>query len=163
MGGGYTINLDPITNALLSSLDTEVAEIGSYGWDNNGVAENLLGIPWWPGAGLILTREEEEGRNGLTRDEQGTHKLSVRWSTGVGKPSLVVALANLLGHNIVRINLSGEMDIMDLLGSDLPVDGETGIQFAWSDGILLQAIKGGSWALLDELNFAPQSVLEAVS
>lgn len=27
---------------------------------------------------------------------------------------------------------------MDLLGSDLPVEGDDGIQFAWSDGILLQ-------------------------
>lgn len=27
---------------------------------------------------------------------------------------------------------------MDLLGSDLPVEADDGIQFAWSDGILLQ-------------------------
>lgn len=27
---------------------------------------------------------------------------------------------------------------MDLLGSDLPVEGEKGMKFAWSDGILLQ-------------------------
>lgn len=27
---------------------------------------------------------------------------------------------------------------MDLLGSDLPVEGDDGIQFSWSDGILLQ-------------------------
>lgn len=27
---------------------------------------------------------------------------------------------------------------MDLLGSDLPVESEEGIKFAWSDGILLQ-------------------------
>lgn len=31
---------------------------------------------------------------------------------------------------------------MDLLGSDLPVEGEKGMKFAWSDGILLQV--GGS-------------------
>ena len=28
--------------------------------------------------------------------------------------------------------------MMDLLGSDLPVESEEGMQFAWSDGILLQ-------------------------
>lgn len=31
-----------------------------------------------------------------------------------------------------------QTDIMDLLGSDLPVESEDGIKFAWSDGILLQ-------------------------
>jgi len=29
---------------------------------------------------------------------------------------------------------------MDLLGSDLPVESEEGLQFAWSDGILLQVV-----------------------
>lgn len=31
-----------------------------------------------------------------------------------------------------------QTDIMDLLGSDLPIESEDGIKFAWSDGILLQ-------------------------
>lgn len=82
---------------------------------------------------------------------------------------------------------------MDLLGSDLPADSSEGIKFAWSDGILLQvemsltlewcffillkrgvslrllvfftlqALKQGSWVLLDELNLAPQSVLEVLN
>lgn len=30
--------------------------------------------------------------------------------------------------------------MMDLLGSDLPVPGDNGMQFAWSDGILLQVL-----------------------
>lgn len=31
-----------------------------------------------------------------------------------------------------------QTDMMDLLGSDLPVDSDEGMKFAWSDGILLQ-------------------------
>lgn len=31
-----------------------------------------------------------------------------------------------------------QTDIMDLLGSDLPIESDEGMQFAWSDGILLQ-------------------------
>lgn len=31
-----------------------------------------------------------------------------------------------------------QTDIMDLLGSDLPVESDEGMKFAWSDGILLQ-------------------------
>ncbi|KAL8046294.1 hypothetical protein ABFX02_08G168300 [Erythranthe guttata] len=84
-------------------------------------------------------------------------------SPGVGKTSLIVALGRFSGHTVVRINLSEQTDIMDLLGSDLPVESEEGIRFAWSDGILLQALKKGSWVLLDELNLAPQSVLEGLN
>ncbi|XP_059643593.1 midasin [Cornus florida] len=84
-------------------------------------------------------------------------------SPGVGKTSLIVALAKYSGHKIVRINLSEQTDIMDLLGSDLPVESDEGMHFAWSDGILLQAIKKGSWVLLDEINLAPQSVLEGLN
>ncbi|VFQ98584.1 unnamed protein product [Cuscuta campestris] len=84
-------------------------------------------------------------------------------SPGVGKTSLVVALGKSSGHTVVRINLSEQTDIMDLLGCDLPVESDVGMQFAWSDGILLQALKKGHWVLLDELNLAPQSVLEGLN
>ncbi|GFY97181.1 midasin-like protein [Actinidia rufa] len=84
-------------------------------------------------------------------------------SPGVGKTSLIVALGKFSAHTVVRINLSEQTDIMDLLGSDLPVESDEGMQFAWHDGILLQALKNGSWVLLDELNLAPQSVLEGLN
>ncbi|KAJ7963223.1 Midasin [Quillaja saponaria] len=84
-------------------------------------------------------------------------------SPGVGKTSLIVALGNFSGHRVVRINLSEQTDMMDLLGSDLPVECDEGMKFSWSDGILLQALKEGSWVLLDELNLAPQSVLEGLN
>ncbi|CAG9573097.1 conserved hypothetical protein [Leishmania major strain Friedlin] len=38
-----------------------------------------------------------------------------------------------------------------------------GPQFAWSDGVLLRALKEGSWVILDELNLASQSVLEGLN
>ena len=54
----------------------------------------------------------------------------------------------------MRINLSEQTDIMDLLGADLPVEGGLPGQFAWCDGPLLAALKAGDWVLLDELNLA---------
>ena len=64
------------------------------------------------------------------------------------------ALGSCAGHRLVRINLSDQTDMMDLLGADLPAsDGAAG-HFAWSDGPLLQAIQQGHWVLLDELNLA---------
>eukprot|EP00850_Spirogloea_muscicola_P001971 SM000007S20931 [mRNA] locus=s7:964636:998915:+ [translate_table: standard] len=87
----------------------------------------------------------------------------VEGSPGIGKTSLVSAIAAASGHQLVRINLSEQTDMMDLLGTDLPVDGGRGGEFAWSDGVFLQALKAGDWVLLDELNLASQSILEGLN
>lgn len=68
----------------------------------------------------------------------------------------------------MRINLSEQTDISDLMGSDLPYSGDSegstsGPSFKWCDGVLLKAIKRGDWVLLDELNLASQSVLEGLN
>lgn len=52
-------------------------------------------------------------------------------SPGVGKTSLVAALARAVGQNLVRVNLSEQTDMMDLLGADLPVDSGAAGTFAW--------------------------------
>ena len=54
----------------------------------------------------------------------------------------------------MRINLSEQTDMMDLLGADLPSPSGMAGDFAWSDGPLLSALKAGQWVLLDELNLA---------
>ncbi|KAJ1474930.1 P-loop containing nucleoside triphosphate hydrolase protein [Baffinella frigidus] len=92
-------------------------------------------------------------------------------SPGVGKTTLIEALAKVSGHQLVRINLSDQTDMMDLLGTDLPVDSSQGgeggggpaAHFSWCDGVLLAALKAGHWVLLDELNLAPQAVLEGLN
>lgn len=58
------------------------------------------------------------------------------------------------GHQLVRINLSEQTDMMDLLGADLPKEGGGPAGFAWADGPLLAALRAGHWVLLDELNLA---------
>ncbi len=45
-------------------------------------------------------------------------------------------------------------DVTDLFGADLPVEGGEGGQFAWRDGPLLTALKGGHWVVLDEVRSA---------
>uniref|UniRef100_A0A3P8RPW4 Midasin n=1 Tax=Amphiprion percula TaxID=161767 RepID=A0A3P8RPW4_AMPPE len=84
-------------------------------------------------------------------------------SPGVGKTSLVAALAKASGNHLVRINLSEHTDVTDLFGTDLPVEGGKGGEFAWRDGPLLAALKAGHWVVLDELNLASQSVLEGLN
>lgn len=42
-------------------------------------------------------------------------------------------------------------DVTDLFGTDLPVEGGKGGEFAWRDGPLLAALKAGHWVVLDEV------------
>ena len=102
----------------------------------------------------------------LVRAMQLNKPILLEGSPGVGKTSLVATLAKHTGHRLVRINLSEQSDISDLLGSDLPVptsEDKGGAQFSWCDGVFLQALKNGDWVLLDELNLAPQAVLEGLN
>lgn len=75
---------------------------------------------------------------------------------GVGKTSLVENLAKQTGKKLIRVNLSEQTDMMDLLGSEYPTASaeEDEIKFSWCDGVLLQAIKMGYWFLIDEMNLA---------
>jgi midasin len=84
-------------------------------------------------------------------------------SPGVGKTSLVTALASVVGRTLSRINLSDQTDLIDLFGSDLPVEGGAPGQFAWKDAEFLRALQEGHWVLLDEMNLAPQAVLEGLN
>lgn len=99
----------------------------------------------------------------ILRAMQLRKPVLIEGSPGVGKTSLIAALANVSGHSLVRINLSEQTDMMDLLGSDLPVEGLQRAEFRWSDGVFLQALRAGSWVVLDELNLASQSVLEGLN
>lgn len=104
--------------------------------------------------------------------------ILIEGAPGVGKTSLVEQLAKVSGRKLVRVNLSEQTDMMDLLGSEYPTnssesqpnsttdeqstvnsnnedsDEDEEIQFRWSDGVLLQAIKEGHWLLIDEMNLA---------
>jgi len=99
----------------------------------------------------------------LLRAMQLRKAILLEGSPGVGKTSLVAALAKQARAPLVRINLSEHTDIMDLLGADLPAPGGAAGQFAWCDGPLLGALKRGAWVLLDELNLANQVRLSALA
>ncbi|KAH6793247.1 hypothetical protein C2S52_003724 [Perilla frutescens var. hirtella] len=151
---------DPKSSAVLSAAD-------------NMECDNFFGIhPFYIEKGTdciaaegfqFLAPTTQRNTMRVLRAMQLNKPVLLEGSPGVGKTSLVAALGRFSGHNVVRINLSEQTDIMDLLGSDLPVENDESMQFAWSDGILLQALKNGSWVLLDELNLAPQSVLEGLN
>lgn len=92
------------------------------------------------------------------------HKpILLEGSPGVGKTSLVSALAKATGNTLIRINLSEQTDLVDLFGSDAPVEGGNAGEFVWRDAPFLRAMQKGEWVLLDEMNLASQSVLEGLN
>ncbi|OWK63460.1 Midasin [Lonchura striata] len=93
----------------------------------------------------------------LLRALQLNKPILLEGSPGVGKTSLVAALAKASGNCLVRINLSEQTDVTDLFGTDLPVEGGKGGEFAWRDGPLLAALKAGHWIVLDEVYVDPLS------
>ncbi len=99
----------------------------------------------------------------LLRASQLTKPILLEGSPGVGKTSLVTTLANIGGHHLYRINFSDQTDLTDLFGADLPVDGGSPSEFAWKGAEFLNAMQEGHWVLLDEMNLAPQSVLEGLN
>ena len=65
--------------------------------------------------------------------------------TGCGKSELVLALASLLGQEIIQLCLTAETDPSDVVGSVAP---ET---LAWHDGPVSEAVSRDCWVLLDNL------------
>lgn len=99
----------------------------------------------------------------VLRGMQVKKPLLLEGSPGVGKTSLITAIADVTGHKLTRINLSEQTDLIDLFGSDSPAEGEGTNQFVWRDAPFLHAMQEGGWVLLDEMNLASQSVLEGLN
>jgi midasin len=99
----------------------------------------------------------------VVRAMQLQKPILLEGNPGVGKTSLVATLAGVTGNPLTRINLSEQTDLMDLFGSDVPVEGGQSGEFAWRDAPFLRAMQKGYWVLLDEMNLASQSVLEGLN
>ncbi|BGP16616.1 hypothetical protein JCM10213_000468 [Rhodosporidiobolus nylandii] len=141
----------------LDVLDTEgVFSIGPFGVKKGDVPPAKVDY-------TLLAPTTRLNAMRLIRALQLSKPVLLEGSPGVGKTSLVTALSAATGHDLVRINLSDQTDLMDLLGSDLPVEGGKSGEFAWKDAPFLAAMQNGSWVLLDEMNLASQSVLEGLN
>ena len=121
------------------------------------------GVPSRRGSFSMSTPSTARNAMRLLRALSLPKPVLLEGSPGVGKTSLVAALAAAAGHTLVRINLSEQSDMMDLLGADLPAAGGGAAEFSWADGPLLTALRTGAGVLLDELNLAPQAVLEGLN
>lgn len=99
----------------------------------------------------------------VVRAMQLPKPILLEGNPGVGKTALVTAIADAVDVPLTRINLSEQTDLLDLFGTDVPVEGSSTGTFAWRDASFLRAMKRGEWVLLDEMNLASQSVLEGLN
>ncbi|KAK4193558.1 putative midasin [Podospora australis] len=99
----------------------------------------------------------------VIRALQGTKPILLEGNPGVGKTTLITALARACGKPLTRINLSDQTDLMDLFGTDVPVEGAEAGNFVWQNAPFLEAMQKGEWVLLDEMNLASQTVLEGLN
>lgn len=85
----------------------------------------------------------------VIRALQGTKPILLEGNPGVGKTTLITALARACGRPLTRINLSDQTDLMDLFGTDVPVEGAEAGNFVWQNAPFLEAMQKGEWVLLD--------------
>ncbi|AAD10657.1 Hypothetical protein [Arabidopsis thaliana] len=146
------------------TLPLELSRMELYGWgDSKAICEKSKSVRHEGMFGIdpfFISKGDENPEIGgfeflaptthrnvlrVLRAMQLSKPILLEGSPGVGKTSLILALGKYSGHKVVRINLSEQTDMMDLLGSDLPVESDEDMKFAWSDGILLQGLN----AILD--------------
>ncbi|KAG9396552.1 hypothetical protein J8273_1560 [Carpediemonas membranifera] len=96
----------------------------------------------------------------LLRAMQTDLPMLLEGSPGVGKTSLITAIAQVTGHELIRVNLSEQTDLIDLVGCFIPQEDGS---FMYVDGPLLDAMRHGKWILIDEINLASQTVLEGLN
>lgn len=79
--------------------------------------------------------------------------------TGVGKSATVMEAARRRGAKCLRLNMSSRVTIDDLFGK---VSMESRNKFVFVKRQFTQAFEEGHWLLLDEVNLAPDAVLQAI-
>nr|XP_027202827.1 midasin-like [Dermatophagoides pteronyssinus] len=85
--------------------------------------------------------------------------ILIEGKPGVGKTCTIEWLAKVFNKKLYRFNMSDQSDLFDLLGS-YSFKNEN---FVWKIGGLTSAILNGDWVLIDEINLAPQSILEGLN
>ena len=136
--------------------DNDAFRIGRF---SLGKAPNALPDPRYS----FLAPTTKSNAMRIARALQLRKPVLLEGSPGVGKTTLVAALARQIGMPLTRLNLSDQTDLIDLFGSDVPVEDQGAGHFAWRDAPFLRAMQRGEWVLLDEMNLASQSVLEGLN
>lgn len=116
---------------------------------------------------MVMTPTTLENLNRILDVVDNPAALLLEGPTGVGKSATVIEAARSNGKKLVRFNMSSQITPDDLMGRVM-IKGAGGN--AAGDGISFQlqlqpfaaAFVAGDWLLLDELNLAPDDVLQCI-
>lgn len=97
--------------------------------------------------------------NKIARAFLFSHPILLCGPPGCGKTSLINSIASIVNKKLLRINLSENTEITDLLGNLIPQGNN--IQFYESE--FVNYLIEGNWIILDEINLCSQTVLEGLN
>lgn len=78
--------------------------------------------------------------------------------TGTGKTTIIRELAKEKTKKLVRVSITGDTTVDDLVGKYELINGST----QWQDGVLTTAVKKGMWLVVDEVNMAGGDITAAM-
>lgn len=78
--------------------------------------------------------------------------------TGTGKTTIVRELAKEKAKKLVRVSITGDTTVDDLVGKYELQNGNT----EWHDGVLTRAVREGMWIVVDEINMAGGDITAAM-
>jgi len=86
--------------------------------------------------------------------------VALEGETAAAKTTAVLYLAHLLRQGVRRLNLNGATDAGELVGRFAPAPAGG---FRFVESVLPQAMRGGQWVLLDEINLAEPQCVERLN
>ena len=111
---------------------------------------------------FVLTETTISNLNRLLQPE--VSPILLKGDTGIGKSATIQVAAYIRGKKLIRFNMSSQVTVDDLLGKVTIVKNvmtnEDTFEFQLSPFAI--AFKEGNWLLLDEMNLAPDNVLQCI-
>ena len=133
----------------INELRTKIRE--TYKYNKNEIKGNF-----------ILTSNAEERIQKLYNQLQSNIPIMLEGPTGTSKTKTVLVVCELLKTEPIRINLSSETTIEDLMGK-LTTDKDNSFSgFTYKKGSFAEAYSEGKILLLDEVNLAPNPILQCM-
>ncbi len=108
---------------------------------------------------MVLTPTTQENLSQVLEVAANPLPLLLEGGTGVGKSATVMEAARRRNKTCLRLNMSSRVTIDDLFGK---VSMESRNSFVFVKRQFTQAFEEGHWLLLDEVNLAPDAVLQAI-
>ena len=111
---------------------------------------------------FIFTKEAGNRIQKLYNQFKSNNPIMLEGPTGTSKTKTVQVLCDLQNLKLIRINLSSETTIEDLMGRLISDKDNSFSGFTYKEGAFAEAYSKGKVLLLDEVNLAPNPVLQCM-